>query len=183
VSSQPVGWPGVNRATFPSGINNSGDVVGSYDDSQGNQHGFLYSGGVFSTIDPPGATTTLLGGINNNGVIAGTFCVSPVGNCQGFLLFNNHFLTISHPQSIGTQVLGLNDHTDLAADWDPSSGVEHDFIRAAASGQFIDFDLLNSSDTAAYGINNSGEIVGLVTNNGSFSGFYSSSTGASRAMQ
>jgi len=47
--------------TVIQGINAAGDVVGSYNDSNGS-HGFLLSSGVFTTIDypgPPGFGTAL----------------------------------------------------------------------------------------------------------------------------
>jgi len=43
--------------TDAHGINNAGDVVGEYTDADWNQHGFLLSGGVSTTIDVPGAVT------------------------------------------------------------------------------------------------------------------------------
>jgi hypothetical protein len=44
----------------------------------------LLSGGVFTTINAPIATTTSLGGINNNGVIVGE-CIDGSGNTLGFI--------------------------------------------------------------------------------------------------
>src|SRR5689334_16397319 len=45
--------PGAS-STIAAGINNTGQIVGWFDDSKG-QHGFLHVGGTFSTIDVPGA--------------------------------------------------------------------------------------------------------------------------------
>jgi len=39
------------RNTRAFGVNNAGQIVGSYQDSSGNQHGFLFSGGTYSNID------------------------------------------------------------------------------------------------------------------------------------
>src|SRR5205085_10340609 len=64
-----------NQYTEPSGINNLGQIVGSYSDAAGS-HGFLRSpAGVFTTINDPNANpgTTSVNGINNLGVIVGTF--------------------------------------------------------------------------------------------------------------
>src|SRR5437016_3376589 len=38
------------------GINNLGQIVGSYIDASGHSHGFLYSGGGFTTLDDPSGT-------------------------------------------------------------------------------------------------------------------------------
>ena len=40
-------------------INNSGEVVGLYRDSQVD-YGFVYDKGTYTTINPPGATLTVL---------------------------------------------------------------------------------------------------------------------------
>jgi len=45
-------------ATYPQGINDSGEVVGEMYDSNFNPHGFSYSTGVFKMIDFPGGLFT-----------------------------------------------------------------------------------------------------------------------------
>lgn len=61
--------------TYLSGINDSGQIVGYYTDSNGN-HGFVDNGGIFTIIaDPLGGDTTPLG-INNSGQIVGQFMSS-----------------------------------------------------------------------------------------------------------
>jgi probable HAF family extracellular repeat protein len=59
--------------TNAQGINHQGDIVGTYTDSGGRQHGFLRSGGQFRTIDVPGANVTVARGINDAGDIVGTY--------------------------------------------------------------------------------------------------------------
>src|SRR5436853_3316833 len=54
------------------GINNSRTVVGDYETSDLNQHGFFLSGGTFTEYDVPGAVTTNVLGINDPGDFAGT---------------------------------------------------------------------------------------------------------------
>jgi probable HAF family extracellular repeat protein len=56
-----------------SGINNSGQIVGGYDDASGYAHGFLDTGGFFTTINVPGASTTYAYGINDSGQIVGGY--------------------------------------------------------------------------------------------------------------
>jgi uncharacterized membrane protein len=59
-----------------SGINDSGQIVGSYSNNGsifgGNSSGYLYSGGIYTTIAPPGSTNTFAYSINNSGQIVGT---------------------------------------------------------------------------------------------------------------
>jgi hypothetical protein len=53
-------------------INNAGQIVGSFGGGV-TSDGFLYSGGSFTQIDVPGATSTEAHGINNAGQIVGFF--------------------------------------------------------------------------------------------------------------
>jgi probable HAF family extracellular repeat protein len=81
------------RSTFTQalGINNSGDIVGDYNDANGVMHGFEYRDGNFRSIDVPGASATTVNGINNQGWIVGFFqdpnqnnnTIGLVGNPRG----------------------------------------------------------------------------------------------------
>ena len=77
---------GIARRTAIGGINPGGDIVGTYTDAVGKQHGFLLSGGQFTSIDVPGTlvgTTgtlpTVARGIGPNGEIVGQF-TAPVNS-------------------------------------------------------------------------------------------------------
>ena len=61
------------RETFGSGINDAGDIVGSYF-AFGNELGFeRFANGNFKRIgEPPRRSTTLARGINNLNIICGT---------------------------------------------------------------------------------------------------------------
>jgi probable HAF family extracellular repeat protein len=64
----------VPGATFTdaAGINNAGQIVGTFSDATGT-HGFLNTGGVFATINVPGAFVTQAFGINDAGQVVGFF--------------------------------------------------------------------------------------------------------------
>lgn len=59
--------------TFPQAINNSGDIVGFYALVPGLPRGFLLSRGVYTRIDVPGSLDTVVYGIDETGVMVGTF--------------------------------------------------------------------------------------------------------------
>jgi len=59
--------------TLLGGINDPGDYVGIYLDTQLAEHGFLNHQGNFQTVDFPGADSTLALGINASGTIVGTY--------------------------------------------------------------------------------------------------------------
>jgi uncharacterized membrane protein len=64
-------------STSARGINNFGQVTGYYDIG-GIRHGFIYSNGVYETIDYPSTDYTMPLGINDLGYIVGTYDVSGV---------------------------------------------------------------------------------------------------------
>ena len=73
------------------GINERGDIVGTYCDGVApcllgpfGNHGFLISGDEFHTIDVPGATSTAIFGINARGDIVGAY--NNAAPARGFLL-------------------------------------------------------------------------------------------------
>ncbi len=71
----PVSVPG-SPTTYAFGINNLGQVAGSYTDQAsglGPRHGFVYRDGTYTTFDIPGATETLASGINDFGQVVGYY--------------------------------------------------------------------------------------------------------------
>ena len=77
-------------ATTAYGINNSGEVVGTYQDSSSGYHGFEYTAqDGYTTFSVPGAEsgTTQAFGVNNAGQIVGTYAVvSGINeNAYGFI--------------------------------------------------------------------------------------------------
>jgi hypothetical protein len=65
------------------GINDEGDIVGSYTD--GKDHGFLLRDGIYKTVDVTytGAETNKVTGINNRGCMVGVY-TGAEGNEHGF---------------------------------------------------------------------------------------------------
>lgn len=100
---------GAYGGTYPLAINNAGVIVGYYVDSTDGYHGFIYSGGTFTTIDYSGCVGTVgteLTGINNYGVI--------VGHCgifnEGFVDQNGTFTVINPaPALTSFSINGIND--------------------------------------------------------------------------
>ena len=82
--------------TTANGINARGDIVGSFVDANGVNHGFLLRKGVFSTIDFPNASFTAARAINARGDIVGRFDDAG-GNQHGYVLRDGHFTQIDYP--------------------------------------------------------------------------------------
>lgn len=121
-----------NGYTSASGINDAGDIVGSYMTSyaSGQQHGFLDHDGAFTTIDDPNAgwKGTVATGINDAGIIVGYY-YDHAGVSHGFIDINGTFETVNDPVgSNGTQINGINNAGQIVGDYYDSHNVEHGFV-------------------------------------------------------
>jgi probable HAF family extracellular repeat protein len=156
---------------FPSGtygaqaydINNLGQIVGSYADSSGVQHGFLYSNGTFTTLDVlsvgPG---TQAFGINDAGQIVGEYFgtnnggIGWGGDVHGFLYSASTYTPINDPlASGGTFASSINDSNQVVGLYSGSptgflfSGSNYSSLTPYLSGYY-----------QITGINDLGQIVG-----------------------
>ena len=103
------------------GINDPGQVVGTYVDADGNRHGFLLSKGLYTTLDVPGAAFTVAQGINNAGTIVGLY-VDGDGNQHGFVLSKGVYTTIDVPNSTATAVFSINAQGAIVGSYDDADG-------------------------------------------------------------
>src|SRR5215510_1654211 len=92
----------LGNATRWAGVNDTGQIVGNYTDATGT-HGFLESGGTYTSLDDPlaagGATGgTFPSGINNAGQTVGSF--HNANGTHGFLLSGGTYTTIDVPFGI-----------------------------------------------------------------------------------
>ncbi len=60
-------------STVLNGINDAGEVSGTYSDTAGVRHGFTEAGEVFSDVTGPDGTAFLGSNVNNQGQLIGTF--------------------------------------------------------------------------------------------------------------
>jgi len=150
-------------STEANGINDAGQVVGSFIDTSNQEHGFVWSGGKFITIDYPGAYLTIASGINNAGQIVGAFgSIQGRGPNQGFLLsgIGGSFSPIVYPGAITTAANGLNNKGSvLVGSFSDTQGNGHGFVWSGGSS-YIQFDAPGSHDTIGIGINDVGQIAG-----------------------
>jgi probable HAF family extracellular repeat protein len=150
-------------ATFVLGVNDSGQVAGSYFDSYppspGDVHGFVGDpDGDITTIDLPGATNTAVTDINNRGQVVGQY-VDDEGDTMGFVRDQRGRITTidaSGQAQVG-EILALNDRGQVVGEIiDPDS--RHGFVWE--HGRLRRFDVPGASSTAALGINSRGQISG-----------------------
>ena len=124
-SINPHGGSTAN-GTVALGINDKGQVVGYYFDSTGSTHGFLYSGGKYTTLDDPlGVEGTVATGINDRGQIAGYY-FDNLHNQHDFLYSNGKYTTLDDPASMtGTYVTGINNKGQIVGDYQHSGSGSH----------------------------------------------------------
>jgi probable HAF family extracellular repeat protein len=160
--------------------------VGYYLDARAVFHGFLLSGGQYTTLDDPHAGTgagTLQGtiptGINASGVITGYY-IGPNNDFHGFLLSQGQYTTIDEPNAapgpfLGTETLDINAFGQIVGNYETANLVLHGFL--LANGQYTTLDDPNAGTGALQGtfpsgINASSKIVGQYTDaNGLYHGF------------
>ena len=152
--------------TRANDLNNLGVIVGTFEDQNRIQHGFMLADGVFSSIDFPGADATAAVGINHSGQIVGVFFKNGVDH--GLLLSNGSFSRIDFPGAVATQCHGINANGDIVGGYMASRNlakgggnglfIEHGFLLHA--NQFTSIDFPKAGSTDAWKIGDDGAIVG-----------------------
>ena len=158
-----IDFPG-GTLTTARGINNHGDIVGSYR-IEPPRHALLIRGGNFIPLAP----TTVLGTnfseafkSNNRGDVVGEF-IGDDGFTHGFLLSQGVVTILDFPGASDTFAFGINDSGTVAGYWDllDAGGnllAYHGFVWN--NGAFAQVDFPGSGDTAVVGINARGDLVG-----------------------
>lgn len=114
---------------------------------------------AFQTVNYPNARTTQPYGINNAGVIVGTF-TDQAGVTHGFKYEQGTYTVINFPGSTDNHVLGINQQGQIVGthSFNGPNGPWHSFLYE--NGEFEQFDYPDwESDARA--INSAGDIVGV----------------------
>jgi probable HAF family extracellular repeat protein len=120
------------RYTYPFGLNNRGQIVGWFYDATQHTHGFLKDGTTFTTIDVPGALSTIAYGINTAGQIVGSF--QDATGFHGFLKDGATFTTIDGPGATDvpgaafTEARGINTAGRIVGFFEDATGGFHGFL-------------------------------------------------------
>lgn len=161
-----IDFPQDSDRNFASGINDVGDIAGTFRDTSGNYHGFLLRQGQYTKFDYPGAEG--MGGdpltgispngpaINNTGDIVGTYFGADHVE-HAFLLRNSQFTNIDFPGSLSSAATGINTWGVIVGSYSDSSEVSHGFVLLNGVYSTVDFP---SSPSGIGGINAIGAIVG-----------------------
>jgi uncharacterized membrane protein len=118
-----ISYPG-GLYTIAYDINDAGTIVGIYFGSDDNEHGFIYTGGSYSTFPDPLATGSLPTGINDVGEIVGEN-----GNGQSFTYSGGNYQVIQDPQGVnGTYSLHVNDLGQIIGSYYDASHTLNGFL-------------------------------------------------------
>lgn len=125
--------------------------------------------GMIVTFDPPGSTYTQPTGINDAGVITGTYASG--GTSFGFIRGTSGiFTSFAVPGATDTVPEAINASGEVAGWYADSSNIDHGFVREA-NGSFVTFDPPESTRTYAVSINGFGEVTGQYLVNDNIAGF------------
>ncbi len=142
--------------------NSAKQIVGSYDDADGNTHGFILNKkDVFKKVDAPNSILTLLNEVNEEGQIVGTYADST--RLHGFFLDKGKgkIITLDPPGSIRSQGGGINEKGKIVGAYRTSDQRRHGYLWR--NGVFTSFNVPNDHPvlgTVPLGINDRSEIVG-----------------------
>lgn len=114
-------YPGA-VGTALTGINDHGEIVGTWIDAVQVSHGFLLRKGITTAIQVPGSIGTRPNGLNNRGQIVGTY-FGEGGIRHGFLLDSKRgvYQTLDYPNASGTVLTAINDHGVIVGTYDDFS--------------------------------------------------------------
>src|SRR5437879_4063590 len=174
-------YPGAGNLTLPQKINERGDVVGEFIDSNGVTRAFVrFSDGSFSDpiVDPNDTVGFTEGrGINNSRTVCGDYATSD-GNDHGFFLSGGTFTEYDVPGAVFTAVLGINNPADFAGTFIDGSGIQQAFV--SVGGTLTLFSVPAAVATLAYDINDSKRLVVgyYIDSAGILHGYYRDTNGA-----
>ena len=169
---QIPGFPGAPAVAM--GINELGDIVGSFN-GNGTDFGFLLHQGKLTTLSFPGALGgTFPNSINNQGVIVGSYRLTEDDVDHGFMWKSGVFSNIVFPGSGSTTPNKINDNGDIVGIYVDSKIITHGF--SLDNGRFTTLDPPGSLSTSIFGLNNYDNVLGLFatsSGNTQFKGFCS----------
>ena len=160
-------YPGGNTYdAIPYGINNIGDVTGSYGDTDnGATYGFIYNSSTqtYTQINVPGSAGTYPESINDAGWVTGEYQDSS-DNFHCFLYENGTYTTFDAPAGAGTFCFSINGIGEiLGSDTNDSTFIDDAQGNPAGSAANFEYPTL-PSDFSPNAINNDNQLEGGASN-------------------
>jgi hypothetical protein len=149
--------------TQVTALNNDGDTAGFWVNAAGTNIGFVRWNGVYASYTDPntpkaaGSVNQILG-INDSGNAVG-FWVNNQGNARSFELNQaTGTFTALHVPGTSWTATGINNNGDIVGFASGTAGKTSSWLMHGS--QLVSFQYPGGSDTQAFGVNDSDEIVG-----------------------
>jgi hypothetical protein len=165
-------FPGAKQ-TQVTGLNDAGVTVGFYSkqnkaSQMNNNFGFYTRGGHFHAVNFPAIhhstpPVNQLLGVNDSDVAVG-FYTDRKGNSHGYTynIITHRFHRVMVRDGVSTTAAAINNHGDIAGFRTGMRGTTKAFLRSP-NGHLTVLQYPGSSSTMAFGVNDSGEVVGTYT--------------------
>jgi hypothetical protein len=150
----PGAGTGYFEGTFPTSINDAGEITGRYVDANGTAHSFARAkNGTITTFDVPGGTTSSAYSINSEGTVTGQYIYfdDPNSVPHGYSRSRNGaFSTFDAPNAgqSGTFPVWINPAGAVTGTYVDANTIAHGFVRPSI-GELITFDLPNADNNPA----------------------------------
>lgn len=155
-------YPGME--TDARAMNGSGAIIGIYNSGYGTpDHGFLKVGDSYTSIDAPGAATTYVFGLNDAGLVTGTYR-DTIGAVRGFTYRDGVYTPVAFPTATETYVAGVNNLNTMVG-WDVQAGKVYGFLAPQSGWSFraLNVALPGATNGRPRAINDRNEVVGTFT--------------------
>lgn len=170
-----IDHPNAGGLTYVLGINNRGDVSGTYLGLDGKFHGYARLDGAFYDIDVPDAAQTACGGIRDDRLVTGTY-FDQQGFQHGFQWKNGTFTRFDVPGAaqttdvffefgtgLGTAGYRTNQRGAIVGQYADEQGYGHGYILRKGQLTTLDFPgafHIPGYDTTAIAINDANMVGG-----------------------
>ena len=165
-----IDYPGAS-STIAFGINNSGDITGRYS-KPGGTFGFILSNGVFHNVHIPAGSTLGVYDAEDNGLsLVGDVVLKSDSSNHAFLKRLSQVQLLDPPTTVFpcSHARGINERGEVVGAFSIVNNVDECNSRPPAHGFVMhdgSYDIIDppgSHDTFAFGINDDGVVVGVVT--------------------
>jgi hypothetical protein len=159
---------------YPTAINDSGDVVGSYrpsNDAAVAQDGFLYANKKYTVLSPIGSVYTSPAFVTDSGVVGGTWFDGT--NWHAFTWANGVFTAVGFPGAWKTTVIGVGPNGEVIGNFYPTGPSQsHGYTLQGGTYYQIDDPDPSATSTLLTGVSPLGSLIGNFTNaSGASAGF------------
>jgi hypothetical protein len=102
------------------GVNDSGLISGFEATGTGTNDSFLYNGSTFTPLNFPGATETVVQGLNDSGEAVGFYMMN--GSTMGFTYLSGTYTSVVYPGSDYTALFGVSNNGEITGEYGCAPG-------------------------------------------------------------